>query len=60
MAQMMGEAIQTERPMAVAGEWLSPARMAMYSIPERAPTSIWPKRASETRVRGGSAMGRGW
>ena len=59
MAQMMGEEISTDRPMARAGSRLSPARMAMYSSPQRAPKSIWPKRARVRRSRGGRAMENG-
>src|SRR4030088_695709 len=44
MAQMMGEAKTTDWPMERAASLLSPARMAMYSRPQRAPKSIWPKR----------------
>src|SRR3954447_26713764 len=34
-----GDAIRTERPMSRAGERVSPARMATYSNPLRAPTA---------------------
>ncbi len=59
ITQMIGEAIQTERPMLDAGDWLSPAKMAMYSRPESPPTIIWPKSASEIIVRGGRWIGSG-
>ena len=40
MSAMMGAAMRTERPMFFAGARVSPARMATYSNPLRAPSAI--------------------
>ena len=55
VAKIIGDAIQIERLIFRAGCWLSPAKIAMYSSPLMAPTSICPNNANVRRFTGGSA-----
>ena len=55
-----GAAMNTDFRMDVAGERVSPARMAMYSKPPSAPNPILPSRFKFSRDISGIVMRNGW
>ena len=57
---MIGAAMTTDRPIVRAGSRHSPATMAVYSKPPRAPNPILPKMFRFSRVNAGSASEKGW
>src|SRR5262245_14748859 len=57
---MTGAAMYTERLTDRAGEWVSPARMAMYSKPENAPTASLPRMLRLNNDRAGISVRKGW
>src|SRR5258708_14715140 len=60
MSAMIGAAMSTERPTDRAGALVSPARMAMYSNPPRAPKPILPRMFKLYNENEGMLVRNGW